>query len=75
MKKMIISGAITVILVLSISNIVFAHDGENGWSFNEMLPMMKEMHPSFSDEQLEQMYQDCHSNSTQNQSSEMMKSL
>ncbi|QTM99058.1 hypothetical protein ERJ70_06935 [Sediminibacillus dalangtanensis] len=73
MRKMLLSGAITLILVLGIGNIVFAHDGGNGWSFTEMLPMMKEMHPSFNDEQLEQMYQDCHGNGDEN--NKVMKNL
>jgi hypothetical protein len=29
-------------------------------SFKEMLPFMKEMHPNWSDEQLEDMYKSCH---------------
>ena len=29
-------------------------------SFKEMLPFMKEMHPSWTDEQLEDMYKSCH---------------
>ena len=30
-------------------------------SFKEMLPFMKQMHPNLNDQQLENMYQSCHS--------------
>jgi len=61
MKKKIVSIAITSILVLGLGNVVFAHGGsENGWSFQEMLPHMKEVHPEMNEQQMKQMYQDCH---------------
>lgn len=33
---------------------------ENDWSFGQMLPRMKQMHPEFTDKQLEKMFQSCH---------------
>lgn len=55
MKKKIVSIAITSILVLGLGNVVFAHGGgsENDWSFEEM-------HPEMNEQQIEQLYQDCH---------------
>lgn len=68
MKKKIVFIAITSILVLGLGNVVFAHGGgsANGWSFEEMLPHMKEMHPEMNEQQMEQMYQDCHGSVNEN---------
>lgn len=62
MKKKILSIAITSILILGLGNVVFAHGGgsDNDWSFQELLPHMKEMHPEMNEQQMEQMYQSCH---------------
>lgn len=60
LKKKLISIGIAVVLVLGIGNAVYASGAENGWSFEEMLPFMKEMHPEMNEQQMEQMYQDCH---------------
>ena len=63
MKKKLISFGIVVVLVLGIGNAVYANGSDNGWSFEEMLPFMKEMHPEMNEQQMEQMYQDCHGSS------------
>ncbi|MFA1822187.1 hypothetical protein ACDX78_18725 [Virgibacillus oceani] len=63
MKKKLISFGIVVVLVLGIGNAVYASGAENVWSFEEMLPFMKEMHPEMNEQQMEQMYQDCHGSS------------
>lgn len=34
--------------------------GEGTVNFMEMLPFMKEMHPNFSEDELQQMYNACH---------------
>ncbi|WP_284140819.1 MULTISPECIES: CUE domain-containing protein [unclassified Virgibacillus] len=64
MKKKMVGIVLAATLVFGIGNIAFAHGNNNleGWSFEEMLPFMKEMHPNVQDEQLEQMYQNCHGN-------------
>lgn len=61
MKKKLISLGLVAVLVLGIGNAVYASNGsENGWSFEGMLPFMKEMHPDMDEQQMEQMYQNCH---------------
>lgn len=46
---------------------------ENGIpSFNEMLPFMKEMHPNWSDKQLEDMYKSCHGEGGMKQNPDVM---
>lgn len=64
MKKKLLSVGIVFVLALGIGNAVFAHGGsDGGWSFQEMIPFMKEMHPDMDEKQLKQMYQDCHGSS------------
>ncbi|WP_249871656.1 CUE domain-containing protein [Oceanobacillus saliphilus] len=64
MKKKLISLGIVIVLALGIGNVVNAHGGsESGWSFQEMIPFMKEMHPDMDEQQLKQMYKDCHGSS------------
>ncbi|TRM12132.1 FAD/FMN-containing dehydrogenase [Lentibacillus cibarius] len=70
MKKKLVTIALAVFFVAGIGNVVFAHGGahgfdpgngvHNGWSFEEMVPFMKDMHPNMNQEQMEQMYQYCH---------------
>jgi heme A synthase len=57
-KWLIVLGA--AILVLAIGTGAYAAADDNGFSFEQMLPFMKQMHPNFSDDQLEQMYNNCH---------------
>jgi len=33
---------------------------EKDWTFEDMLPHMKQVHPDFSDQQLKDMYNSCH---------------
>lgn len=69
MKKKAIIGLITFGIVAGISTSVLAHGGEedgifSGFlPFDEMKPYMEDMHPDFSDDELEQMYNDCHGSS------------
>lgn len=59
MKKKIWLGLIALIMVLAIGTTAFAL--ENNGTFEQMQPQMKQMHPDFSDEQIQDMYQNCHS--------------
>ncbi|KAB8139126.1 hypothetical protein F9U64_01670 [Gracilibacillus oryzae] len=62
MKKKIISLLFAVTMVLGVGNVVFAHNdsGNEGWRFEEMLHLMKEMHPKMDQQDMKQMYQECH---------------
>lgn len=62
MKKKFLIGIVTMAFLLGLGNVAFANglDGNGDWSFKNMLPYMQEMHPSFSDDDLEQMYNDCY---------------
>jgi hypothetical protein len=61
MKKKVWLGLGVVVLALGVGTAVYAaEDGQS--TFQEMLPFMKQMHPQWSDEQLENMYQSCHQN-------------
>lgn len=64
MKKKLTSLGIVIVMVLGTGNAVYAHSGsDNGWSFQEMLPFMKEIHPDMDEEKMERMYQKCHGSS------------
>ncbi|MYL32128.1 hypothetical protein GLW08_05080 [Pontibacillus yanchengensis] len=70
MKKKIFSALLVLLVVLGLSNVVMAHGDENtrgphsvlGLDVAEMIPWMKDMHPNMSDEELNEMYRDCHQN-------------
>lgn len=60
MKKNIVSIALALFLVAGIGNVVYAHNGSvNDWSFDEILSYMKQMH-EMNEQDLGQMYQNCH---------------
>jgi len=60
--------ALAFVLVIGLGNVVLAHNGsENDWSFDEYLPQMKQMHPEMNEQDLEQMYQDCHGSGSGNE--------
>ncbi len=73
-KRKLIAGMITVGLAFgAVGTIAFANElpskesmqelfKDGIPSFKEMLPFMKEMHPNWSDDQLEDMYKSCHGN-------------
>lgn len=66
MRKIII-GIVALGLVLGIGSTVVANSTEDGFtSFKEMLPFMQQMHPDWSDEELEAMYRSCHVDSENN---------
>lgn len=58
MKKWWIAG-ITAALLLGVGTAVYA-DGVMDTSFTKMLPMMKEMHPGSTEQELQNMHAACH---------------
>lgn len=66
MKKLTILGLTAVLTsMLSIGAVLAAEkpvvpSSPNGWTFEDMLPYMKKMHPSTSDDTLKDMYNACH---------------
>ncbi|ADU31303.1 CUE domain-containing protein [Evansella cellulosilytica] len=66
MKKIII-GVVALGLVFGIGTSVVAYSTDEGFpNFKEMLPFMQQMHPDWSDEELEAMYRSCHGNGENN---------
>lgn len=63
MKKKLISLVTVSLLALGIGSAVYAHGSDAGWSFKEMLPYMKEMHPNMDEQEMKEMYQKCHGSS------------
>ncbi|MGM0901143.1 MAG: hypothetical protein ACQEXB_08575 [Bacillota bacterium] len=62
MKKLMI-GIMSIAFVLGAGTFALAKTDqsvEGTVNFKEMLPFMKEMHPNFSDDELQQMYNACH---------------
>jgi hypothetical protein len=60
MKKVIFTILGTA-FILGAGTAVFAAGSEDGiLGFEKMKPFMQQMHPDFSDKQLEDMYQTCH---------------
>jgi len=62
-KRKLITLVTVSVLTLGIGSAVYAHGSDEGWSFQEMLPFMKEMHPDMDEQQMEEMYQKCHGSS------------
>jgi len=64
MKKLLLSGVITLLLVGGVGAVWAAEDVSpkvpNIKTFEEMLPFMKKMHPGVSDETFKEMYNSCH---------------
>ncbi|WP_422656718.1 hypothetical protein ACK8P5_13090 [Paenibacillus sp. EC2-1] len=60
MKKKWFAGLGIAVLTFGIGSAVYAE--ANQMTFQDMLPFMKQMHPGASDQQLNEMYQNCHSN-------------
>ncbi|WP_432199441.1 hypothetical protein [Anoxybacillus gonensis] len=61
MKKLI-SGLFVLVSAFVLATAVFAANKNDNNDWKEMLPMMKQMHPNFSEEQLQKMYEQCRSN-------------
>lgn len=70
MKKKIVLGLVSAAFILGAGTAVYGAttDTEEGLlNFKKMLPYMQEMHPDFSEQELEDMYNTCHgSDSEQN---------
>ena len=64
MKKLVLSGIVTLFLVGGVGAVWAAEDvtpmNPNQKTFEEMLPFMKKMHPGVSDETFKEMYNSCH---------------
>lgn len=74
MKKWVVS-IVTAVLVIGIGSVSVASAPSDGkFNFGDMLPFMKQMHPNLSDQQLEDMFNNCHQNNQMNHSN-MMNSL
>jgi hypothetical protein len=61
--KKIMIGIMSIAFVLGAGTFALAQSDESGEAmvnFKEMLPFMKEMHPDFSEDELQQMYTACH---------------
>ncbi|THE09350.1 hypothetical protein E1I69_22650 [Bacillus timonensis] len=60
MKKWAIS-IFTVAFVIGTGTAVFLQgDGDGIFNFDKMKPLMEKMHPNFSEQQLEDMFDSCH---------------
>ncbi|MEH7886213.1 hypothetical protein V7654_18075 [Bacillus sp. JJ1609] len=61
--KPIVLILISAALILGASTSVFAeetNEGKGTFNFGQMKPLMEKMHPDLSNEELKQMYNDCH---------------
>lgn len=61
MKKLI-SGLFVLVSVFVLATAVFAVNKNDNKDWKEILPMMKQMHPNLSEEQLQKMYEQCRNN-------------
>lgn len=61
MEKLI-SGLFVLVSAFVLATAVFAANKNDNNDWKEMLPMMKQMHPNLSEEQLQKMYEQCRSN-------------
>ncbi|MBT2694900.1 hypothetical protein [Bacillus sp. ISL-55] len=62
MKKLTLS-LLGATLIIGASTAAFAEEGKEGkgtFNFGQMKPLIEKMHPNFSDEEVKQMYNDCH---------------
>lgn len=60
MKRKWFAGLGIAVLTFGIGTAVYAD--ANQLTFQDMLPFMKQMHPGASEQQLNEMYQNCHGN-------------
>ncbi|SFA49634.1 hypothetical protein SAMN05192569_102211 [Parageobacillus thermantarcticus] len=71
MKKLI-SGLFVLVSAFVLATAVFAANKNENNDQKEMLSMMKQMHPKFSEEQLQKMYEQCQNTKNMNQMMEHM---
>jgi hypothetical protein len=62
MKKIIIGILAGAVIIGGAATYTFADTNENNQFFNEMRPYMEKMHPNFSNEDYEAMFNFCHGN-------------
>lgn len=61
MKK-VFGGLLATVLALGIGTAAFADGNGNGtFELEDMIPFMQESHPDWSEDDVEQMYNSCHS--------------
>lgn len=60
MKNKFLAGIGVAVLTIGLGTAVYGDVNE--WSFRDMLPFMKQMHPEASEQQLNDMYESCHGN-------------
>lgn len=62
MKKWMLGLVVAGLVMVAGIGGVLADEVTDGkaWSFEQMLPFMKKMHPDMNDETLKQMYDTCH---------------
>ena len=73
MKRRTWLGVTTLALVFALGTSAYAL--EKTGNFEQMLPLMKQMHPEFSNQQLEDMYQSCHTNDNTQMMNNSMKNM
>lgn len=60
MKKMMAAILIVTVLLGGTSYAVAASNENNFFSFEQMQPYIEQMHPNFSNDQQQEMFNDCH---------------
>lgn len=70
--KKLISGLFVLVSAFVLATAVFAANKNENNDQKEMLSMMKQMHPKFSEEQLQKMYEQCQNTKNMNQMMEHM---
>ncbi|SFA60118.1 hypothetical protein SAMN05216169_11033 [Anoxybacillus pushchinoensis] len=71
MKKFI-SGLLVLVSAFVLATAVFAASKNDNKDWKEMLPMMKQMHPNLSEEQLQKMYEQCRNTKNMDQMMDQM---
>lgn len=71
MKKFI-SGLLVLVSAFVLATAVFAANKNDNNDWKEMLPMMKQMHPNLSEEQLQKMYEQCRNTKNMDQMMDQM---
>jgi hypothetical protein len=63
MKKQLLIGLTAAVAVIGASSAVYAAQSNHAiGSLEQMLPAMKQMHPNFTDQQLQDMFNSCQTN-------------
>lgn len=62
MKKWFLGFGLAALLLAGVMGTALAASDNGNWTFEDMLPFMKSMHPDLTDEQLQTMFNACHGN-------------